>query len=62
MRRYTAQELTNLAGFENVEFGKVRVRIGGISGIVKEDHKIAIQDQTKEIDITVGTETKKLEI
>lgn len=59
-KKYTALELVTAAGFENVEFGKIRVRIGGIMGIVSEDHKIRIPAGTTEIDVMVGTEVKQV--
>jgi hypothetical protein len=56
LKKYTAKELVEKAGFENVEFGKDRVRIAGIRGIVSPDHKIKINSE--EVDVTVGNETK----
>jgi hypothetical protein len=56
LRKYTADELVKKAGFENVEFGKDRVRIGGIRGIVTADHKIKINSE--EVEVMVGNEVK----
>ena len=57
--KYTALEILTEAGIETPEekIGSMRVRIGGISGIVKPDHLIRIPTNTKEIDIIVGQET-----
>jgi hypothetical protein len=59
--KYTALEILKEVGIKNPEnkIGKMRVRIAGISGIVKPDHLIKIQTGTKEIDILVGEEVKK---
>lgn len=60
--KYTALEILKAVGIKKPEdkFGKMRVRIAGISGIVKADHLIKIQAGTKEIDILVGEESKVL--
>lgn len=58
--KYTAKQITDKAGFEDVKFGKDRVRIAGIRGIVKPKHKINIQPSSEEIEVVVGNETKKL--
>jgi hypothetical protein len=57
--KYTALEILTAAGIEKPEekFGKVRVRIGGIHGIVKPDHIIRIPNGTKEVAVLVGVET-----
>jgi hypothetical protein len=57
--KYTAKELTEIAGFEKVEFGKIRVRIGGLRGIVSSDHLITIQEEG-ELDVLVGKEKKTI--
>lgn len=57
-KKYTALELVTAAGFEDVEFGKIRVRIGGIRGIVTPDHVIRVTPGTTEIDVMVGNEVK----
>lgn len=57
--KYTAKELLEQAGFEDVEFGKVRVRIGGVRGIVEPDHKIKIQRKAN-FDVMVGEEVKTI--
>lgn len=59
-KKYTALELVTAAGFEGVEFGKIRVRIGGIPGIVTPDHSIRVTAGTTEIDVMVGMEVKKV--
>ena len=60
--KYTALEILQEAGIENPQdkIGKVRVRIGGISGIVNPDDLITIQPNADKIDIIVGNETKEL--
>ena len=62
--KYTALEILTEAGIETPEekIGSMRVRIGGISGIVKPDHLIRIPIGTKEIDIIVGQETVTIPI
>lgn len=60
--KYTAKQITDLAGFEKVEFGKDRVRIAGLRGIVTAEHKINIQPGSKEITVMVGREPKKLKV
>jgi hypothetical protein len=62
--KYTALEILKEAGIEKPEekIGKMRVRIAGIAGIVKPDHLIKIQAETKKIDIIVGQEVKAIEI
>jgi hypothetical protein len=57
-KKYTALELTTAAGFEKVEFGKIRVRIGGIRGISSADHLIRVTPGTTEIEVMVGNEVK----
>lgn len=54
--KYTAKELTDKAGFKDVKFGKTRVRIGGIRGIVKPDHLIKINSE--KVEVMVGNEVK----
>lgn len=60
--KYTALEILKGAGFKNPEkeFGKVKIRIAGIAGIVKPDHLIKIQLGTKRIDVQVANEVKVL--
>ena len=60
--KYTALEILTAAKIVDAEavFGKMRVRIAGIAGIVKPDHLIKIQSGTKEIDIIVGVESYKV--
>lgn len=62
--KYTALEILDAAGFDNASeiFGKVKVRIGGIVGISKPDHKINIPEGTKEVDVIVGRELAVLKI
>lgn len=60
--KYTAIEILTAAGFDKPEesIGKVRVRIGGIPGIVRPDYVVRIPEGTTEIDVMVGQETKKV--
>lgn len=60
--KYTALEILKEAGIKKPEeqFGKVRIRIAGIAGIVKPDHLIKIQPETKSIEIVVGEEVFNL--
>ena len=59
--RYTALEILTAAGFEDpTVFGKMKVIIAGVRGIVTPNHVITIQAGTKEIDVVVGIEVKKL--
>lgn len=60
--KHTAQEIVQAAGFEEVEFGSDRVRIGGIRGIVKAGQKVNIQPDTSEVEVMVGNETKTVSI
>jgi hypothetical protein len=57
--KYTAKEIVEKAGFSDVEFGKERVRIGGIRGIVTKDHLIRVQRKS-ELEVVVGNEVKKI--
>jgi hypothetical protein len=60
--QYTAKEILLNAGFNPAEtLGKVRVRIGGISGIVKESHLIRTPKEGK-LDIIVGAENVEVEL
>ena len=58
----TAIEVLKEAGIVKPEekIGKMRVRIAGVAGIVKPDHRIKIQPGTKEIEVIVGTESYKV--
>ncbi len=60
--KYTALEILTVAKIADAGavFGKIRVRIAGIAGIVKPDHLIKIQPGTKEIEIIVGVDSYKL--
>lgn len=62
--KYTALEILTDAGIKNAEekFGKVRVVIGGIMGIVKPYHVIGISDGTKTLEITVGINTTNVKV
>ena len=62
--KYTALEILTAAEIVDapVLFGKVRVRIAGIAGIVKPDHLIKIGPSVKVIDIIVGTEKYEVKI
>jgi len=62
--KYTALEILKEAGYKNAEdkFGKFRVVIGGIMGIVKPDHVVGISEGTKNLEITVGIETKIIKV
>lgn len=62
--KYTALEILTEAGIEKPEekFGKFRIIIGGILGIVKPDHVIRIQSGVKEIDVVVGIETVTIHV
>jgi hypothetical protein len=54
--------LTPDSQFKTIEeiFGKVRVRIAGISGIVTPEHIINIPTGVKEIDVIIGNESTKI--
>jgi hypothetical protein len=62
--RYTALEILEQAKVENAieKFGKLRIRIAGIRGIVKPDHVITLQPNTQTIDILVGNDSYTLDI
>lgn len=62
--KYTALEVLTEAGYKEAEsiFGKVRVIIGGISGIVRPDYVLNFPVGTTQIDIVVGNTIKKVEI
>jgi hypothetical protein len=62
--KYTALEILVACGVEKPEekIGKMRVRIAGISGIVKPDHLIKIQAGTEKIDVVVGVDTFELKL
>ncbi|MFA5768357.1 MAG: hypothetical protein WC871_02315 [Bacteroidales bacterium] len=56
--KLTALEILTGAGVEKPEekIGAMRVRIGGVRGIVTADHKIAIQPGVEKLDVMVGDE------
>lgn len=56
LRKYTADELVKKAGFKSVKFGKDKIRIGGVRGIVKADQKIKVNSE--ELEVMVGNEVK----
>jgi hypothetical protein len=60
--KYTALEILKEVGIKKAEekFGKMRIRIAGIAGIVKPEHLIKIQSETKSIEIVVGDEVLDL--
>lgn len=58
---YTAKELLETAGFNAEVIGKVRVRIGGIAGIVTPEHLINTGHSEK-IDVLVGADLVTLEL
>lgn len=62
--KYTALEILTEAGIEKPEekIGKMRVRIGGLSGIVKPDHIIRVPSGTKEVSVLVGQETATIPV
>ena len=62
--KYTALEIltaANIVGAPDL-FGKVRVRIAGIAGIVTPGHLIKIGPSVKVIDIILGTEKHEVKI
>jgi hypothetical protein len=62
--KITALEILNEVGIKKAEdvFGKMRVRIGGISGINKADHLIVIPANTTNLEVIVGNELYDLEL
>ena len=62
--KYTALELLTEAGVETPQdkFGKVRIVIGGLSGIVNPDHLIRVQPGTKKLSIIVGVDPFEVEL
>jgi hypothetical protein len=56
--KYTAKEILAEAGVENLDevFGKLRVRIAGLRGIVSPDHVIKIPTGTKSLEVIVGND------
>jgi hypothetical protein len=62
--KYTALEILTEAGVKDPEtkFGKMRVEIGGILGIVKPDHIVGVTAGTKKLDVVVGVEPYTLKI
>lgn len=62
--KYTALEILTAAKIADAAglFGKVRIRIAGIAGIVAPDHLIKIGADIKVIDIIVGTDKHAVEI
>lgn len=61
--KYTAKEILTAAGLNPDEvLGKIRVRISGISGIVKPDHLIKVQPGTEKLDLIVGMDAYEVEL
>lgn len=62
--KVTALEILEAAGVSEAGevFGKTRVRIGGIAGIVSPDHLVKIQPGVEKIEIIVGVEATTLEL
>lgn len=62
--KYTAIEILTAAGIEAPEtkIGKMRVRIAGVTGIVKPEHTIKFQPGTKEVEIIVGQDVTTLKL
>lgn len=58
--KYTAQEIVEIAGFKDVQFGDIRVRISGIRGIVSATHVINVLPG--DVEVTVGGETRTLKV
>ena len=54
--KFTALELLTAAKVEKPEekFGKGRVRIAGVAGIVKPNHLITLGKDVKKVDVIVG--------
>ena len=62
--KYTALEIltaAKIAGAPDL-FGKVRIRIAGIAGIVTPGHLIKIGPSVKVIDIIVGTDKFEVKV
>lgn len=62
--RYTALEVLTAAGVEKPEeyFGKQRVIIGGIRGIVTPDHLVKVQKGSKKLEILAGDKGYQVDI
>lgn len=62
--KVTALEILKEIGIKNAEdkFGKIRVRIGGLSGINTPDHLVKIQPNTRAIEVIVGTDVYELNL
>lgn len=62
--KYTALEILKEARVPGAEkaFGKVRIRIAGIHGIVKPDHLIRFQPDAKRVEIVVGADSYELKL
>ena len=62
--KFTALELLIAAKVEKPEekFGKGRVRIAGIAGIVKPNHLITLGKDVKKVDLIVGIDNFEIEL
>lgn len=62
--KYTALEILTAAKVENAAelFGKMRIRIAGIAGIVDLNHLIKIGAGVENIDIILGTDKLQVKI
>lgn len=62
--KYTALEILKTAGFKNPnsKFGKYRIVIGGLQGIVDPSKVLRIPSETKELEVVVGIEARLIEI
>jgi len=64
--KYTAKEIIAMVmeqeGIDEPEYGKVRIRIAGIRGIVSPDHRIHIQEGTKEVQVVIGDKEYSLKV
>lgn len=62
--KYTAREILTAAGVENPEskFGKMRVVIAGLRGIVNPDYQVSIPAGSKSLDVVVGNENFTVEL
>lgn len=60
--KYTARELLTEAGVQDLDsvFGNVRVRVGGVRGIVSGDHVVSVPAGTESLQIVVGEETHEV--
>lgn len=62
--KYTALEILTEAGVETPEekFGKFKVRIAGLRGIVTPDHLVKFGPEVKNVEVIVGVEKYEVEI